>query len=971
METKTEEPISTNDSFSNIQFSDIFNIEEIQHIQDLFADVNGVASIITTPDGNPITKPSNFTRLCNNIIRKTEKGLSNCYKSDAEIGKQNPFGPIVRPCVSCGLWDAGASITVGGKHIANWIIGQVLNDNSNEQTMIQYADEIGANRTDFLEAMHEVPVMSAERFDNAAKLLFAFARELSEKGYNNLLLKIQITEKEKVIKLVKESEERFQLLFNKAPLGYQSLDINGNFIEVNQHWLDTLGYTREEVIGKWFGDFLAPGYKEAYLKRFPLFIEKGAIHSEFEMVHKNGNLLFIAFDGKIGHDLNGRFMQSHCILQDITGRKYAEQSLKESELKYRGLVENSPDAIVIYAEGKIVWVNNAGLHLIAATSAEELIGKPIIQFIHPNYREFAQGRMKEFTKDGVVLPLAEEKFIRLDGSEVEVELNAMSVRIDNKPAVQLIIRDITARKQIENELLRKNTLLKLTGETAQIGGWEFDTETKILNWTEEVYHIHEVDFTFNINISIAISFYAPASRLAIKDALNMVIEYGEPFDLELELITEKGNHRWVQSIGKSYQENGKTKKVYGSFQDITDRKRVEFEIQNKNEELRKVNAEKDKFFSIIAHDLRSPLSGFMGLTEILAEGSLNIPIEELHKLALAMKNSATNVFRLLGNLLEWSRMQRGLTVFVPELLLLNSVISESMIQITEDAIKKDITIDFEIPGDLCVFADKNMLDSILRNLVSNAVKFTPKGGRITVSAQSDFVKMAEILIEDTGIGMNKEMITKLFRLDTNTNRKGTEGEYSTGLGLVICKDFIEKQGGKLLVESEEGKGSIFKFALPIMSDKEEIKVIKSIDPDEKPIHLTNQEFSGLKILIAEDDEASELFISHSVQKLSKEIIKVRTGIDAVEVCCSNPDIDIVLMDIKMPEMDGYEATRQIRLFNNKVVIIAETAYALKGDREIALTAGCNDHITKPFGKFKLISLMKKHLKLKQSIYSHS
>src|SRR5665648_305240 len=180
------------------------------------------------------------------------------------------------------------------------------------------------------------------------------------------------------------------------------------------------------------------------------------------MVHKNGNLLFIAFDGKIGHDLNGRFMQSHCILQDITGRKYAEQSLKESELKYRGLVENSPDAIVIYAEGKIVWVNNAGLHLIAATSAEELIGKSFIQFIHPNYREFAQGRMKEFTKDGVVLPLAEEKFIRLDGSEVEVELNAMSVRIDNKPAVQLIIRDITARKQIENELLRKNTLLKLT-----------------------------------------------------------------------------------------------------------------------------------------------------------------------------------------------------------------------------------------------------------------------------------------------------------------------------------------------------------------------------------------------------------------------------------------------------------------------------------------------------------------------------
>ena len=970
METKTQEPILTDDPLNNIQFSDIFNIEEIQHLQDLFADVYGIASVITTTDGKPITKPSNFTRLCNNIIRKTEKGLSNCYKSDAEIGKQNPLGPIVRPCMSCGLWDAGASITVGGKHIANWLIGQVLNDNASEQKMMQYADEIGADPTDFLEALHEVPVMSAERFDKAAKLLFAFANELSEKAYSNLLLKIQIAEKEKAIKSVKESEERFQLLFNNAPLGYQSLDINGHFIKVNQHWLDTLGYTREEVIGKWFGDFLAPGYKEVYLKRFPLFIEKGEIHSEFEMVHKNGNLLFIAFDGKIGHDLNGRFIQTHCILQDITERKHAEQALKESELMYRMLIENSPDAIVIYAEGKIVLVNKSGLRGIAATNANELIGKPVIQFIHPDSLEFVEGRMKEFTKDGVVLPLAEEKFIRLDGSEVEVEINAMTIRIENKPAVQLIIRDITARKQIENELLRKNTLIKLTGETAQIGGWEFDTETKILLWTEEVYRIHEIDITFNPNVSDGIDFYAPTSRPAIKDALNMAIEYGEPFDLELELITNKRNHRWVHSVGKSYQENGKTKKVYGSIQDITERKRVELEIHNKNEELQKVNAEKDKFFSIIAHDLRSPLCGFMGLTELLVDDALNGSPEEFHKLALAMKNSAANVFHLLGNLLEWSRMQRGLTDFAPELLLLNSVISESMIQISEDAIKKDITIDFEIPTDLSVFSDKNMLDSILRNLVSNAVKFTPKGGRITVSAQSVSSKMVEISIMDTGIGMNKEMIINLFRLNANTNRKGTEGEYTTGLGLVICKDFIEKQGGKLLIESEEGKGSIFSFSLPIMVDKEEIKEIKSIDPVEKPIHLTNKEFSGLKILIAEDDEASEFFISHSVQKLGKEIIKVKTGIDAVEVCCNNPDIDIVLMDIKMPEMDGYEATRQIRLFNNKVVIIAETAYAQKGDREIALTAGCNDHITKPFGKFKLISLMKKHLKLKQSINSH-
>jgi len=699
METETEENISANESLNNLQFSDLFNIEEIQRLQDLFADANDVSSLITTTDGKPITRPSNFTILCKDIIRKTEKGRANCFKSDAVIGMKNTSGPIVQPCMSCGLWDAGASITVGGKHIANWLIGQVRNDNLNEQRIIQYADEIGANRTDFLEALHQVPFMSAEKFNNIAKLLFAFANELSEKAYNNLLLKIQITEKEKANKLLRESEERFQLLFNKAPLGYQSLDINGNFIEVNQQWLDTLGYNREEVIGKWFGDFLSSAFKDGFRKRFPIFKTEGKIHSEFEMVHKNGKLLFIAFDGKIGHDLKGKFKQTHCILQDITERKHAEQALKESENKYHELVENSPDAIAIYVKGKIVFINKECLNLMAASSHEELIGKSVIEFVHPDYRELIIGRMKEVNKDGVVLPLTEEKFMRLDGSEIDVEVKSMSIRFENKPAVQMIIRNITDRKQAEAEL------------------------------------------------------------------------------------------------------------------------------QNKNEELLKVNTEKDRFFSIIAHDLRSPLSGFMQLTEAMAENSMEISLEEFHKMAVLMKNSAINIFRLLGNLLEWSSMQRGLTSFVPELLVLSSIISETTIQLTEEANKKNINIDFEIPADMYVLADKNMLESILRNLASNAIKFTPRGGSITVTARSDSDNLVLISIRDTGIGINKEMIANLFRVDAKTNRKGTEGEYSTGLGLIICKDFIEKIGGKLLIESEEGKGSVFSFTLPYIRKAEEIKVI--------------------------------------------------------------------------------------------------------------------------------------------------
>ncbi|MEK7719595.1 MAG: PocR ligand-binding domain-containing protein, partial [Bacteroidota bacterium] len=156
------------------------------------------------------------------IIRKTGKGRENCFKSDAAIGKQNSSGPIVQLCLSGGLWDAGASITVGGKHIANWLIGQVRNEEVDEPRMIQYADEIGVNRAEFMEALNEVPVMSVGQFNKMAKMLFAFANELSEKAYNNLQLKMQIAEREKATELLQKNEERFQLLFNKVPLGYQS-----------------------------------------------------------------------------------------------------------------------------------------------------------------------------------------------------------------------------------------------------------------------------------------------------------------------------------------------------------------------------------------------------------------------------------------------------------------------------------------------------------------------------------------------------------------------------------------------------------------------------------------------------------------------------------------------------------------------------------------------------------------------------
>ncbi|MEI7811039.1 MAG: HAMP domain-containing sensor histidine kinase [Ignavibacteria bacterium] len=241
-------------------------------------------------------------------------------------------------------------------------------------------------------------------------------------------------------------------------------------------------------------------------------------------------------------------------------------------------------------------------------------------------------------------------------------------------------------------------------------------------------------------------------------------------------------------------------------------KEAEKQIRHYSEQLKELIATKDKLFSIIAHDLKGPFQGFLGVTELMAEDISSFSQDELSEAGREIHYSAKKLFKLLNNLLEWARMQRGMVSFNPQEIVLAEIVFHNISLIVKRGKQKGIEI---IPENHIVFADEAMLDSILRNLLSNAVKFTECGGKVIVKArESEDNKMVEISVADNGIGMPENLFSKLFKIDEKVGREGTDGESSTGLGLLLCKEFVEKHGGNIWVESLDRKGSTFYFTLP-------------------------------------------------------------------------------------------------------------------------------------------------------------
>jgi len=300
----------------------------------------------------------------------------------------------------------------------------------------------------------------------------------------------------------------------------------------------------------------------------------------------------------------------------------------------------------------------------------------------------------------------------------------------------------------------------------------------------------------------------------VAQGVKRAVADGRPWDIEYRVCHKDGDIRWVHEKGRGILgKDGGVAYLDGFILDITDRKQAEHEVTNINQQLQKANTEKDMLFTIIAHDLKSPMAGLLASSEMLANPNEIFSEQEFRLLSKEIHKSTKNTFALLEDLLQWARMSQGGIDFAPDVCGLNELLGRVLSTAQDMSKGKDILIRSNVPSGLAVLVDEPMITTVLRNILFNALKFTPRQGEIVITAW-EVDRKVTMAIQDNGMGMNKQVLSSIFTLAKDKRQLGTDGEQGTGLGLVLCKQFIEQHGERIWVESSPGQGTTVYFTLP-------------------------------------------------------------------------------------------------------------------------------------------------------------
>lgn len=530
---------------------------------------------------------------------------------------------------------------------------------------------------------------------------------------------------------------------------------------------------------------------------------------EYRIVHKNGSIHWVHERGRGNYNIHNEIEWLDGVISDITSRKEAEEKLKESEQKFKSIFENTNSLIAIQDNNKIYLVNKAW-ERITGYSAKEANKLHPKELVHPQDREYFMDMSAKRLKGEEVPENYHYHLVDKEGNEKWLDLSASVIYYEGKNSTLIIGSEITERKKADLQIKKLSAGIINTPSSIVIT--DIDGKIEYVNPFFSEFTGYSFEETKGKNPKMLNSGNNDPQKF--KELWNTILA-GEIWQGELENKKKDGTIYWESArIAPIFDEEGIIISFVAIKEDITEQKRYQEMIEQSENDLRALNAKKDKFFSIIAHDLRSPLVGLVGLTDLLKDNYKELSEEKIQHYLKYANEASHNVFKLLENLLEWSKSQTGRVEFRPESIDITELIQDAFGVANIAAQSKNINLINYAFSEIKLSADKNMVFTVLRNLISNAIKYTPNGGRIEVDAKQKEQYMV-ISVKDSGVGIPLDKQVKLFKIEENYSTKGTEKEAGSGLGLIICKEFVEKHGGEIWCKSEEGNGSTFSFSLPV------------------------------------------------------------------------------------------------------------------------------------------------------------
>ena len=765
-------------------------------------------------------------------------------------------------------------------------------------------------------------------------------------------------QKEITEKKLRASEAHLNAVMQTIPDLIWLKDKDGIYLACNSMFERFFGALESDIIGKTDYDFvdreLADSFRE--YDRKAMVLGKPSGNEEWITFRDNGRRVCLDTIKTPMIDQSGVLIGVLGTSRDITARKEMEESLKESESRFKSFSESAPVGIFgTDINGVTNYVNPRWCEISKMNSAEAL-GNGWLSAVHADDRaQIAQAWQQASSTHST--SYSEYRFLHPDGSISWVQGQAVPQKDQNGNLKGYIgtVTDITKGKLAENKLIESEAYYRTLIDISPDGIITTDLEGNVIHGSMKAYEIFNESPDANLTGTSVFNWVDPEYHAFLitrfKDILarNLI-----PVSREYKLLKHDRSIFWAElSSSPITDSNGNLSGLLIVCRDISGRKKAEEELIKARDNAEEGDRLKTAFLHNISHEIRTPMNAITGFSALLGEPDLNK--ETIDSYIKIINQSSDHLLFVLNDIIEISNIDAGILKLKKIETKLNALLGRLYNQFRPLAADKEIEFGLfaGLPDrEANINVDSGKLIEVLSNLLRNSMKFTLKGTiEFGYKLKNGFL---EFFVSDTGIGIPEDQLLKIFNRFYQVEHTETRQYEGTGLGLSISKEYIELMNGKIWLTSNPGSGSVFYFTIPY----EEFRNIQIIA---QPADLLKiPEITGIKtILIAEDDNNNFRLIKQLLSGLNVEIVHACNGIEAVDICKSGRRIDLVLMDIKMPLMDGYEAARIILLNNRSMKIIVQTAYA--DDIAKSLEAGCVGFISKPFNRKQFIELMKEFL----------